>query len=82
MIEFKSINIDGKVREWKFNDKHEIINKWRSSNPDLPANDDPVFDITVDGEEIYLGGVNNPCRHDDDAVWFEDLLTYFGVDIG
>ena len=45
---------------------------------DLPANDDPIFDVKVDGKDIRGATFE---RIGTDSVWFEDLLTYVGIDI-
>lgn len=82
MITFKSINIDGSVREWQFDNAKELENMWRSDEPDLPANDDPVFDVIIDGKEIYVGPTPESNKPEDaDTAWFEDILTYIGIDI-
>lgn len=78
MIECTSINIDGERRQWKWKDADELYEKWMDDFCDLPANDDPIFDVKVDGKDIREATFE---RIGTDSVWFEDLLTYVGIDI-
>lgn len=80
MITFKSINIDGSKREWNFNDTKELEKEWRSDFPDLPANDDLVKDVIIDNKEVWVGRTKD--KDEEDLLpWFEDILTYLGIDI-
>lgn len=81
-IKFKSINIDGKEKDWEFDSRSELESGWNCPFVDLPANDDPVFHIELDGKEVWLGGKPEKGECDSDvSVWFEDILTYLGIDI-
>lgn len=79
MIEFNSRNIDGEVRKWKFNSKEDIEKEWKSPDADVPANDDPIWNVYIDGTQIVWK--TNKKYTEDDPVWFEDLLTYLGIEI-
>lgn len=79
MIEFNSRNIDGEVRKWKFDSKEDIEKEWKSPDADVPANDDPIWNVYVDGTQIVW--TTNKKYTEDDPVWFEDLLTYLGIEI-
>ena len=82
MIIFKSKNIDGEIREWKFDSAKDLEDAWNSPDADVPANDDPVFDVEVDGKAIWVDRKPDKDETEQDiAVWFEDLLTYVGIEI-
>ena len=84
MIRFKAINVDGKEIEYTYQNKDELERIWRSDDIEMyvPANDDPIYDVEIDGEEVYVGRKpDKDERESDVAVWFEDLLTYLGIDI-
>lgn len=49
MITFKSRNIDRQTRLWEFESIEQIKEIWNSDDPDLPANDDPIWDVDVHG---------------------------------
>ena len=68
-VSFKSENIDGEIREWNTTVK-KLVDEWQYGL-DVPANDDPVWDICIDGYYVELA----PKKE----AWFEDLLTYFIV---
>ncbi len=76
MIQFKTINLDGNTCTWQYNSTEELEKEWRSDNIDMdvPANDDPVFDVIIDGKSIFE-------RIGTNSVWFEDLLIYLGINI-
>lgn len=79
MITFNSRNIDGNVREWDFESVKELEDTWKSPDADVPANDDPIWNVKVDGASVWVG---NPEDVDEgDEVWFEDLLTYCFIEI-
>ena len=82
MITFKSININEEIREWEFESAEAIEKAWDDidgEGVDLPANDDPIFDVVVDGKEDIEEATFE--RIGTDSVWFEDLLTYLGIEI-
>lgn len=82
MITFKSININEEIREWEFESAEAIEKAWKDidgEGVDLPANDDPIFDVVVDGKEDIEEATFE--RIGTDSVWFEDLLTYLGIEI-
>lgn len=81
MIQFKTINVDGNVCSWKYENKEELERIWRSDNIDMdvPANDDPIFNVVIDGKSDI--GEATFERIGTDSVWFEDLLTYLGIEI-
>lgn len=79
MITFKSMNVDEEIREWKFNDAKELEDEWNSERCNVPANDDPIWDVIIDGKEDLAEATFE--RIGTDSVWFEDLLTYLGIRI-
>lgn len=74
MIRFKTINADGNVCEWQYESVEKLESIWRSDDIDMdvPANDDPVFDIEIDGKRKFV-----PI-----PIHFEDFLEILGIDIG
>lgn len=70
-VSFKSENIDGEIREWNTT-VQKLVDEWQYGL-DVPANDDPVWDIYIDGYYVELAP--------EKEAWFEDLLTYLGVNI-
>lgn len=80
MITFKSRNIDGEIREWKFNSVKELEEAWNSPDADVPANDDVVWDIKVNDKNKF-GDTYINVRNESDGFWFEDMLTGFGIEI-
>ncbi len=79
MITFKSQNVDGEIRNWKFNSAKELEDEWNSAECDVPANDDPIWDVEIDGKADLKEATFE--RIGTDSVWFEDLLTYVGINI-
>ena len=79
MIEFCSRNIDGETRKWKFNSAKELEDAWNSPDADVPANDDPIWNVYVDNTQIVW--TVDKKHSEDNPVWFEDLLTYLGIEI-
>lgn len=79
MITFKSRNVEGEVKDWKFDCAEDLIDEW-NGECDLPSNDDTVWAIDIDGKRV-LDSDEQLERMGTDEVWFEDLLTYLGVDI-
>lgn len=81
MITFNSVNCDGKTVEYIYNNKSEIEKEWKSDNIDMrcPANDDPIYNVKIDGKDVWVGNTEDNDVGDD--VWFEDLLTYLGIEI-
>lgn len=73
MITFKTINASDHICSWKYDSAEELEREWRSDdiNMDVPANDDYVFDVEIDGEKIDFPG----------DAYFEDLLTFIGIEI-
>ena len=80
MITFKSLNVDGNERDWKFADAKALEDEWDSAECDVPANDDPIWDVFVDGDPV-LREATKEKADSEDPVWFEDLLTFLGIDI-
>ena len=79
MITFKSKNIDNEIRQWVFKDAEELYDAWMDIEADVPANDDVIWDVEIDGKHDIEEATFE--RIGTDSVWFEDLLTYFGIDI-
>ena len=74
MIRFKTINADGNVCEWQYESVEKLESIWRSDDIDMdvPANDDHIFDVEIDGEKK---------EYPDPDLWFEDFLTFLGIEI-
>ena len=66
MIKFKTINVDGMEIVREFNTMEEIKNDWYSDDCTLPANDDKVVFVEVDGKNI-------------EAEIFEDIIKALGI---
>lgn len=81
MIRFKALNVDGKEIEYVYQNKDELEKIWRSDDIDMnvPANDDPIYDVEIDGKKDLSEATFE--RIGTDSVWFEDLLTYLGIEI-
>ena len=77
-VEFKSLNVDGKERKWKFNTVGELENEWLSDFPDLPANDDPIWDVKLAGKKMIPKATHETAMGED-PVWFEDMLGAFKI---
>lgn len=73
-ISFKSINIDGQECSWGYRNRQEIKNEWLSDSIDMnvPANDDEIFDVYVDGMKIFSSPGIKYC--------FEDLIKHLGIE--
>lgn len=64
MLKFQTINIDDKVRNWKFEYIEDMLKNWLSDDCTLPANDDEVVFAEFNGEKI-------------EAEIFEDIIKEF-----
>lgn len=73
MISFKSTNIDGNLVEWQFNEAYEIEDEFYG-DADLPANDDEIYDVDIDGVSIFIEGVTG------ERPVFLDLVHLLGVE--
>ena len=73
MIRFNTYNADNNLCLWKYDSVEELERVWRSDDIDMdvPANDDFVFDVVIDGEKKDFPG----------DTLFEDLLTFLGIEI-
>ena len=83
MIRFKALNVDGKEIQYEYKDAKELETIWRSDNIDMnvPENDVPIYDIEIDGTSESDIVEATFERIGTDSVWFEDLLTYLGIEI-
>ena len=80
MISFKSLDLNGNELTFQYESKEELEKEWRSDiEIYVPANDDPIYDVVIDGKEDLREATFE--RIGTDEVWFEDLLTYLGIDI-
>ncbi len=81
-ITFKSQNVDGKVIEYQYNSVEELEKEWLSDSIDMnvPANDDPIWDVMIDGKPDLREATYDKIESGD-YVYFEDLLTYVGIEI-
>ena len=81
MIKFKSLSLDGKEIQYEYKDAKELESIWNSDDIDMnvPANDAPIYDVEIDGKPDIREATFE--RIGTDSVWFEDLLTYLGIDI-
>lgn len=64
MLKFKTINIDGEIRNWEFEYIEDMLKNWLSDDCTLPANDDEVVFAEFNGEKI-------------EAKVFEDIINEF-----
>ena len=64
MLKFKTINIDGEIRNWEFEYIEDMLKNWLSDDCTLPANDDEVVFAEFNGEKIG-------------AKVFEDIINEF-----
>lgn len=78
MIEFKSKNVDWKTREWKFNSAKELEEEWCSERCAVPSNDDPIWDVKINGKEDLREATYDKIK-DEDAVCFSDLLIHLRI---
>lgn len=78
MIRFKARNVDGKEIQYEYKDAKELETIWRSDiiEMNVPENDAPIYDVEIDDKsEATFEKIGT------DSVWFEDLLTYVGIEI-
>ena len=64
MLKFKTINIDGEIRNWEFEYIEDMLKNWMSDDCTLPANDDEVVFAEFNGKKI-------------EAEVFEDIIKEF-----
>lgn len=64
MLKFKTINVDGEVRDWEFEYIEDMLKNWLSDDCTLPANDDEVVFAEFNGEKVK-------------AEIFEDIIKEF-----
>ena len=64
MLKFKTINVDGEIRNWEFEYIEDMLKNWLSDDCTLPANDDEVVFAEFNGEKI-------------EAKVFEDIINEF-----
>lgn len=84
MINIKTLSPNNEVLTWKYNNKEELEREWRSDSIDanVPENDAEVISCEVDGKIIFEDIVDKTFeRIGTNTVWFEDLLTYFDIEI-
>ena len=81
MIRFKTINCEGNEIQYEYKDAKELEDIWRSDDIDMnvPENDAPIYDVEIDGKPDIKEATFE--RMGTDSVWFEDLLTYVGIEI-
>lgn len=81
MIRFKVLNVDGKEIQYEYKDAKELETIWRSDDIEMnvPENDAPIYDVEIDGKSDLEEATFE--RIGTDPVWFEDLLTYLGIEI-
>lgn len=82
MIRFKALNVDGKEIQYEYKDAKELETIWRSDDIDMnvPENDVPIYDIEIDDKSDSDIREATLERIGTDSVWFEDLLTYLGIE--
>lgn len=83
MIRFKTLNVDRKEIQYKYKDAKQLETIWRSDDIEMnvPENDAPIYDVEIDGESDSDIRETTFERIGTDSVWFEDLLTYLGIEI-
>ena len=81
MIRFKTLNVDGKETQYEYKDANELETIWRSGDikMNVPENDAPIYDVEIDGKSDIREATFEKIGTD--SVWFEDLLTYLGIEI-
>lgn len=82
MIRFKALNVDSKEVQYEYKDTKELEEIWCSDDIDMavPENDAPIYDVEIDGKPALERATFERIEMDDE-VWFEDLLTYLGIEI-
>ena len=73
IIKFKSINVDGEIREWEFSSVDELDREYWG-DADLPSMDDNISGISFNDEPIGISALIG-----EDAV-FSDLIVLLGID--
>lgn len=68
MLNFESVNCDGKHIKWEFNTPNEVHRLFWSDTCPLPSNDDPIVHAELDGKPLPQ------CKA------FLDLLHMLGLD--
>lgn len=68
MLNFESVNCDGKHIKWEFNTPNEVHRLFWSDTCPLPSNDDPIVHAELDGKPLPQ------CKA------FLDLLRMLGLD--
>ena len=84
MIKITVLNTDDEEVKYEYKDAKELEKIWRSDDIDMnvPENDAEVVDVWVDDECIFKKAVDYTFKRiGTDSVWFEDILTYFGIEI-
>jgi hypothetical protein len=83
MIRFKTLNTDEKEVQYEYKDVKELETIWRSDDIDMnvPENDASIYDIEIDGKSDSDIREATFKRIGTDSVWFEDLLTYVGIEV-
>ena len=84
MIKFTAINVDGNEVNYEFESVEALEKELNLDSIDMgvPANDDEIIDFWVDGKQMFIDVVDKTYdRIGTDTVWFEDLLTYLGIEI-
>lgn len=64
MLKFKTVNIDGEIRNYEFEYIEDMLKNWLSDDCTLPANDDEVVCAEFNGAKI-------------EAKVFEDIINEF-----
>lgn len=59
MIDFVSINCDGKYEEWHFDSVNSFRKAWFSYDEAIPSADDPVAELEIAGIPMYVNCVND-----------------------
>ena len=84
MIKIRVLNMNDEEIEYEYRDVKELEEIWKSDDIDMnvPENDAEVTYCEKDGKVIFEDIVDKTFkRNGTDTVWFEDLLTYFGIEI-
>ena len=84
MINIVVLNRDNKEVSYSYKDAKELEKIWRSDDIDMnvPENDAELVNAWIDDKCIYKKVVDYGFkRNGTDSVWFEDFLTYLGIEI-
>ena len=84
MIKITVLNADENEVQYKYKDAKELERIWKSDCIDMnvPENDAELIDAWVDDKHVFENVIDYGFnRNGTDSIWFEDFLTYLGIEI-